>query len=152
MTHPRRPIKSKPQVDAMEQRLVLSQAAATAAPVAQAIVHRPPALVQLQQRIAAEPQAQAQGQIQAQLRLQTLADAQRRIQANQDPGGPQAARAAQREEMRLQMEQRREQARERREQQAKANPNPGSTYKVQASSTDTGGFSFSKIWKSIFPW
>jgi len=145
VTRPRRSMKSAPQLDAMEQRLVLSRA--TAAPVAQAIVQRPPAVVQPQQRINAEPQAQTQ--IQGQLRLQTLVDAQRRIQAHQDPGGQQAARAAQREELRLQREQRREEARERREQQAKAHPTPP---KAPAASTDTGGFSFSKMWKSLFPW
>ncbi len=158
MTRPRRSMKSTPRLDAMEQRLVLSQA--TAAPVVQAIVHRPPALVQLQlqqqQRLNAEPQAQAQVQAQsqaqtrAQLRLQTLADGPRRGQANQDPGGPQAARAAHREEIRLQMEQGRERARERRERLAAADP--ASSYKVHASTTDTGGFSFSKLWDSIFPW
>lgn len=149
MTRPRRSMKSKPQLDAMEQRLVLSQA--TAAPVAQTIPHRPPAMVLLQQRISAQPQSQ----IQAQLRLQTLVDSQRGLQPNQGPEGPQAARAAQRETIRLQMEQRREQAKEQRElreQQNKAAANSDGAYKVNASSTDTGGFSFKKIWKSIFPW
>jgi len=149
VSRPRRSTRSKPQLDAMEQRLALSQA--TAAPIAQAIANRPPAMIQLQQRISAQPQAQTQAKPSA--RLQVLADVQTQRQgvANEDPGDRRAAREAQREANRLQTEQRREQAQERREQQRKAHPAPTTPPKVQTETEDTG-FSFKKIWKSLFSW
>lgn len=154
MSRPRRSTRSKPQLDAMEQRLVLSQATA-AAPVAQAIAQRPPAMVQLQHRIGPRLQVQAQqAQSPGQLRLQMLADAQAQRQglAQQTLGGQQAAKAAQREVNRLQMEERRERAKEQREQQRQADADaPESTYKIHADSSDNG-FSFKKIWKSLFSW
>lgn len=113
----------KPRLELMEERLVLSQAAV--APLAHAVVPKVPAQIQLRAEAHAQAQAQARANLEAQ-----------------------AAHRATQASPRHQTTQPRVQA-QRQPNQTK----PTAVKPTHApATTNSNGFSFQNLWKSIFPW